>query len=214
MEKVIRHELNPPTGSPITMGEVVRKVSDATQRKAILVTDVGQNQMEAVRYFQFDEKRSVVTSGGAGTMGFGIPAAIGAKIAKPERTVCLFCGDGGFQMTMQELGTIIQEKMDVKIILMNNNYLGMVRQWQELFFQERYSSTPMVNPSFTAIAQAYGIPTRLVNQREELDDAIADMINSTNSYLLVVNVQEKSLVYPMTPAGGAVTTILLNENNK
>ena len=214
MEKVIRHELNPPAGSPITMGEVVRKVSDATQRKAILVTDVGQNQMEAVRYFQFDEKRSVVTSGGAGTMGFGIPAAIGAKIAKPERTVCLFCGDGGFQMTMQELGTIIQEKMDVKIILMNNNYLGMVRQWQELFFQERYSSTPMVNPSFTAIAQAYGIPTRLVNQREELDDAIADMINSTNSYLLVVNVQEKSLVYPMTPAGGAVTTILLNENNK
>ena len=121
---------------------------------------------------------------------------------------------GGLGMTMQELGTIIQEKMDVKIILMNNNYLGMVRQWQELFFQERYSSTPMVNPSFTAIAQAYGIPTRLVNQREELDDAIADMINSTNSYLLVVNVQEKSLVYPMTPAGGAVTTILLNENNK
>lgn len=214
MEKVIRHELNPPAGSPITMGEVVRKVSDATNRKAILVTDVGQNQMEAVRYFQFDEKRSVVTSGGAGTMGFGIPAAIGAKIAQPNRTVCLFCGDGGFQMTMQELGTIIQEGLDVKIILMNNNYLGMVRQWQELFFQERYSSTPMVNPSFTAIAQAYNIPTRLVNQREELDDAIAEMISSTNSYLLVVNVQEKSLVYPMTPAGGAVTTILLNENNK
>ena len=214
MEKVIRHELNPPAGSPITMGEVVRKVSDATNRKAILVTDVGQNQMEAVRYFQFEEKRSVVTSGGAGTMGFGIPAAIGAKIAKPERTVCLFCGDGGFQMTMQELGTIMQEGLDVKIILMNNNYLGMVRQWQELFYQERYSSTPMVNPSFTAIAQAYNIPTRMVNQREELDDAIAEMISSTNSYLLVVNVQEKSLVYPMTPAGGAVTTILLNENNK
>ncbi|MBO7160411.1 MAG: acetolactate synthase large subunit, partial [Paludibacteraceae bacterium] len=214
MEKVIRHELNPPSGSPITMGEVVRKVSDATQQKAILVTDVGQNQMEAVRYFQFEEKRSVVTSGGAGTMGFGIPAAIGAKIAKPNRTVCLFSGDGGFQMTMQELGTIIQENLDIKIILMNNNYLGMVRQWQELFYNQRYSSTPMVNPDFVAIANAYNIPTRMVSQREELDDAIADMINSTNSYLLVVNVQEKSLVYPMTPAGGAVTTILLNENNK
>ena len=214
MDKVIRHELNPPAGSPITMGEVVRKVSDATARKAILVTDVGQNQMEAVRYFQFEEKRSVVTSGGAGTMGFGIPAAIGAKIAQPERTVCLFCGDGGFQMTMQELGTIIQEKLDIKMILMNNNYLGMVRQWQELFFDQRYSSTPMVNPDFNAIAAAYGIPTRLVNKREELDDAINDMINSNNSYLLVVNVQEQSLVYPMTPAGGTVTTILLNENNK
>jgi acetolactate synthase-1/2/3 large subunit len=170
--------------------------------------------MVAVRYFQFDQKRSVVTSGGAGTVGFGIPAAIGAKIAQPHRTVCLFCGDGGFQMTMQELGTIIQENLDVKIILMNNNYLGMVRQWQELFFHQRYSSTPMINPSFTAIAQAYGIPTTLVNKREELDDAIADMLNSTNSYLLVVNVQEQSLVYPMTPAGGAVTTILLNENNQ
>ena len=214
MEKVIRHELNPPVGSPITMGEVVRKVSDATNRKAILVTDVGQNQMEAVRYFQFEEKRSVVTSGGAGTMGFGIPAAIGAKIAKPERTVCLFCGDGGFQMTMQELGTIIQEKLDIKMILMNNNYLGMVRQWQELFFDQRYSSTPMVNPDFTTIANAYNIPTKLVTKREDLDDAISDMINSDNSFLLVVNVQEQSLVYPMTPAGGSVTTILLNENNK
>lgn len=214
MEKVIRHELNPPIGSPITMGEVVRKVSDATNRKAILVTDVGQNQMEAVRYFQFEEKRSVVTSGGAGTMGFGIPAAIGAKIAKPERTVCLFCGDGGFQMTMQELGTIIQEKLDIKMILMNNNYLGMVRQWQELFFDQRYSSTPMVNPDFTTIANAYNIPTKLVTKREDLDDAISDMIKSDNSFLLVVNVQEQSLVYPMTPAGGSVTTILLNENNK
>lgn len=214
MDKVIRHELNPPVGSPITMGEVVRKVSDATNRKAILVTDVGQNQMEAVRYFQFEEKRSVVTSGGAGTMGFGIPAAIGAKIAKPERTVCLFCGDGGFQMTMQELGTIIQEKLDIKMILMNNNYLGMVRQWQELFFDQRYSSTPMVNPDFTTIANAYNIPTKLVTKREDLDDAISDMIKSDNSFLLVVNVQEQSLVYPMTPAGGSVTTILLNENNK
>ena len=214
MEKVICHELNPPVGSPITMGEVVRKVSDATNRKAILVTDVGQNQMEAVRYFQFEEKRSVVTSGGAGTMGFGIPAAIGAKIAKPERTVCLFCGDGGFQMTMQELGTIIQEKLDIKMILMNNNYLGMVRQWQELFFYQRYSSTPMVNPDFTTIANAYNIPTKLVTKREDLDDAISDMIKSDNSFLLVVNVQEQSLVYPMTPAGGSVTTILLNENNK
>ena len=119
--------------------------------------------MAAIRYFQFTEKRSVVTSGGAGTMGFGIPAAIGAKIAAPERTVCLFCGDGGFQMTMQELGTIMQENIGIKMIIMNNNFLGMVRQWQELFYNERYSSTPLVNPDFTTIARAYGIKSRLVD---------------------------------------------------
>lgn len=199
-----------PTEGPIKMGEVVRKISDATNRKAILVTDVGQNQMAAIRYFQFTEKRSVVTSGGAGTMGFGIPAAIGAKIAAPERTVCLFCGDGGFQMTMQELGTIMQENIGIKMIIMNNNFLGMVRQWQELFYNERYSSTPLVNPDFTTIASAYGIKSRLVNEREELDGAINEMLADDKSFLLIVNVDMKELIYPMIPAGGSVTNILIN----
>ena len=208
-DSVINKEVYPTEG-PIKMGEVVRKISDATNRKAILVTDVGQNQMAALRYFQFTEKRSVVTSGGAGTMGFGIPAAIGAKIAAPERTVCLFCGDGGFQMTMQELGTIMQENLGIKMIIMNNNFLGMVRQWQELFYNERYSSTPLVNPDFTTIASAYGIKSRLVNEREELDGAIGEMLSDDKSFLLIVNVDMKELIYPMIPAGGSVTNILIN----
>ena len=208
-DSVINKEVYPTEG-PIKMGEVVRKISDATNRKAILVTDVGQNQMAAIRYFQFTEKRSVVTSGGAGTMGFGIPAAIGAKIAAPERTVCLFCGDGGFQMTMQELGTIMQESLGIKMIIMNNNFLGMVRQWQELFYNERYSSTPLVNPDFTTIASAYGIKSRLVNEREELDGAINEMLADDKSFLLIVNVDMKELIYPMIPAGGSVTNILIN----
>ena len=208
-DSVINKEVYPTEG-PIKMGEVVRKISDATNRKAILVTDVGQNQMAAIRYFQFTEKRSVVTSGGAGTMGFGIPAAIGAKIAAPERTVCLFCGDGGFQMTMQELGTIMQENIGIKMIIMNNNFLGMVRQWQELFYNERYSSTPLVNPDFTTIASAYGIKSRLVNEREELDGAIGEMLADDKSFLLIVNVDMKELIYPMIPAGGSVTNILIN----
>ena len=208
-DSVINKEVYPTEG-PIKMGEVVRKISDATNRKAILVTDVGQNQMAAIRYFQFTEKRSVVTSGGAGTMGFGIPAAIGAKIAAPERTVCLFCGDGGFQMTMQELGTIMQENLGIKMIIMNNNFLGMVRQWQELFYNERYSSTPLVNPDFTTIASAYGIKSRLVNQREELDGAIGEMLSDDKSFLLIVNVDMKELIYPMIPAGSSVTNILIN----
>lgn len=208
-DSVINKEVYPTEG-PIKMGEVVRKISDATNRKAILVTDVGQNQMAAIRYFQFTEKRSVVTSGGAGTMGFGIPAAIGAKIAAPERTVCLFCGDGGFQMTMQELGTIMQENIGIKMIIMNNNFLGMVRQWQELFYNQRYSSTPLVNPDFTTIASAYGIKSRLVNEREELDGAIGEMLADDKSFLLIVNVDMKELIYPMIPAGGSVTNILIN----
>ena len=208
-DSVINKEVYPTEG-PIKMGEVVRKISDATNHKAILVTDVGQNQMAAIRYFQFTEKRSVVTSGGAGTMGFGIPAAIGAKIAAPERTVCLFCGDGGFQMTMQELGTIMQENLGIKMIIMNNNFLGMVRQWQELFYNQRYSSTPLVNPDFTTIASAYGIKSRLVNEREELDGAINEMLSDDKSFLLIVNVDMKELIYPMIPAGGSVTNILIN----
>lgn len=205
---VIRAELNPDDG-PITMGEVIRKVSIATNHEAVLVTDVGQNQMMAARYFQFTKKRSIVTSGGLGTMGFGLPASIGASFGAPDRTVCLFCGDGGLQMTIQELGTIMETGTTVKIILLNNNFLGMVRQWQEMFFNERYSSTPMKNPDYIKIASAYGIKGRSVHLREELDEAIQEMLQTEGSFLLEVGVVEKGMVYPMTPAGGKVTDILL-----
>ncbi len=208
-ERVIDKELHPTQCESLKMGEVVRTVSDATGSDAILVTDVGQNQMAALRYFRFKSKRSVVTSGGAGTMGFGIPAAIGAKIAAPERTVCLFCGDGGFQMTMQELGTIIQEKTGVKMILLNNNYLGMVRQQQELFFSRRYSSTPMLNPDFCAVAKAYGIATSHVTKREELSDAVKDMLKDDKPYLLVVEIEENGLVLPMVPPGKGNDDIII-----
>lgn len=209
-DKVIKKELFRESGQ-ITMGEVVRKVSEATENKAVLVTDVGQNQMMAARYFKYTQTRSIITSGGLGTMGFGIPAAMGAKIGAPERTVCLFCGDGGLQMTLQELGTIMQEQIGVKIILMNNHYLGMVRQWQELFFEERYSFTEMRNPDFVAIGKAYGIEGQEVNDRKDLEAAIADMLKDDKPYLLVVNVEKKGLVYPMIPAGACITNILLGE---
>lgn len=209
LRTVIEADLHPDESRDITMPEVVRKVSDATGGEAVLVTDVGQNQMAAIRYFRFKQPRSVVTSGGSGTMGFGIPAAIGAKIAAPDRTVCLFCGDGGFQMTEQELGVIMQEQTGVKIIILNNSYLGMVRQWQELFYNKRYSYTPMINPDFEMIAKAYGIPSRTVNVRDELDAAVADMLKDDKPYVLVVNTEEDGMVYPMVPAGGKVTDILV-----
>ncbi len=209
-EYVIKNELYPESG-PIKMGEVVNKVTEATGNNAILVTDVGQNQMMGVRYFKFNQSRSVVTSGGLGTMGFGLPAAIGAKFGAPDRTVCLFVGDGGLQMTIQELGTIMQSNVDVKIILLNNEFLGMVRQWQELFFQERYSETPMKNPDFVRLASAYNIPGHRVDKREELNDAIQEMLNTKGAFLLEVRVEKKGMVYPMVPAGTCVTNILLGE---
>ena len=209
-EKVIKHELQPESGY-LKMGEVIRKVSEATNNDAVLVTDVGQNQMMGVRYFQYNHTRSVVTSGGLGTMGFGLPAAIGAKFGAPERTVCFFTGDGGLQMTIQELGTIMQENLDVKIILLNNNFLGMVRQWQELFFHERYSFTEMVNPDFVSIAKAYGIAAREVQKREELDEAIQEMVNHKGAYLLVADVERFEMVYPMVPAGATVTNIIMGD---
>lgn len=205
---VVKDELFPTTGS-LKMGEVIHKVSEATNNDAVLVTDVGQHQMMAVRYFKYKQSRSVVTSGGLGTMGFGLPAAIGAKIGAPNRTVCLFVGDGGIQMTIQELGTIMQYNVDVKIIILNNHFLGMVRQWQELFFSERYSETTMKNPDFCMIANAYNIKSKIVDKREELDDAIAEMINHKGSYLLDVQVEAKGMVYPMIPSGTCVTNILL-----
>ncbi|MCH5328381.1 MAG: biosynthetic-type acetolactate synthase large subunit [Coprobacter sp.] len=212
-ETVIAPELFSSSG-PIQMGEVVRKVSEATGNRAVLVTDVGQNQMFGARYFKFTQTRSIVTSGGLGTMGFGLPAAIGAKIGAPDRTVCLFVGDGGLQMTVEELGVIMQYDIDVKIILLNNSFLGMVRQWQQLFFQERYSETPMSNPDFVTLASAYGIKGRRVETREQLDEAIAGMLAHRGAYLLDVAVEEKGMVFPMTPAGTCVTNIMLNVDEK
>ena len=209
-EKVIQREVHPESGE-MTMGEVIRKVSEATNNDAVLVTDVGQNQMMAARYFNFKQTRSMVTSGGLGTMGFGIPAAMGAKMGAPDRTVCMFAGDGGFQMTIQELGTIMQEQIGVKMIILNNHFLGMVRQWQEMFFEERYSFTEMTNPDFIAIAKAYRIEGTEVHKREELDAAIADMLKDDKPYLLVVNVEKKGMVYPMVPTGASVTNILLGD---
>lgn len=207
---VIQKELFPEEG-PLKMGEVIHKVSENADKNAILVTDVGQNQMMGVRYFKYHRTRSVVTSGGLGTMGFGLPAAIGARFGAPDRTVCLLVGDGGLQMTIQELGTIMQYNVNIKIILLNNEYLGMVRQWQELFFNERYSHTPMENPDFTQIASAYKIPSRIVEKREDLDDAIKEMFSTEGAFFLEARVLRKNMVYPMVPAGAAITNILLGD---
>ncbi len=206
--KVIEPALNPTEG-PLLMAEVVRKVSEATNHEAIMVTDVGQNQMFACRYFKFTKPRSVVTSGGCGTMGFGIPAAIGATFGAPDRTVCMFAGDGGLQMTIQEFGTIMEQQCPVKMILLNNNYLGNVRQWQYMFFDKRYSFTPMVNPDYELIAKGYGIPCRTVVDRKDLDAAIREMLDTKGPYLLQCAVLEEDNILPMTPPGGNVDEMLL-----
>ncbi len=206
-EKVTKKALNPIEG-PLLMGEVARKVSEATGNSAILVTDVGQNQLMSSRYFKYTLPRSILTSGGLGTMGYGLPAAIGAKIAMPHRTVCLFTGDGGFQMNIQELGTIMEQGVAVKMILLNNNYLGNVRQWQEMFFNHRYSWTPMLNPDYSLIASGYGIPSRLVTERSEIDDAINEMLAAETPFLLHVAVKEEANVMPMTPPGATVSEMI------
>ena len=206
--QVIEKEVFPKEG-PINMGEVVNAVSEATHNEAILVTDVGQNQMMACRYFKFTKPRSIVTSGGMGTMGFCLPAAIGATFGRPDRTVCAFMGDGGLQMTMQELGTVMEQKSPVKIILMNNNYLGNVRQWQAMFFNRRYSFTPMMNPDYMQIASAYGIASRRVMSREELNDGIQEMLSTDGPFLLEVCVVEEGNVLPMTPPGSSVNYMLM-----
>jgi len=211
-EKVIERELHP-VGQKMTMGEVVAKVSEATGYRQIVVTDVGQNQMLTARYSRFAEPRSIVTSGGLGTMGFGLPAAIGAKMGCPERTVCFFSGDGGLQMTIQELGTIMEYGTAVKIILLNNNFLGNVRQWQALFFNGRFSQTPLVNPDFIMIANAYGIKAENVETRDKLDEAIHRMLDHDGPYLLNVNIDETDMVFPMTPAGGNVDFVMLNSTD-
>ena len=207
-EKVIRPELHPATNS-LSMGEVVRAVSNATQHEAVLVTDVGQNQMMSARYFKYTKERSIITSGGLGTMGFGLPAAIGATFGAPERTVCVFMGDGGLQMNIQELGTIMEQKAPVKIICLNNNYLGNVRQWQAMFFNRRYSFTPMLNPDYMKVASAYDIPSKRAFTREELKEAIAEMLATDGPFLLEACVVEEGNVLPMTPPGGSVNQMLL-----
>ncbi|QIU97285.1 biosynthetic-type acetolactate synthase large subunit [Bacteroides faecium] len=207
-EKVIRPELHPATNS-LSMGEVARAVSDATHHEAVLVTDVGQNQMISARYFKYSKERSIITSGGLGTMGFGLPAAIGATFGAPERTVCAFMGDGGLQMNIQELGTIMEQKAPVKIICLNNNYLGNVRQWQAMFFNRRYSFTPMLNPDYMKIASAYEIPSKRVFTREELKEAIKEMLATDGPFLLEACVVEEGNVLPMTPPGGSVNQMLL-----
>ena len=206
--KVIDKAIHPKSGA-LLMAEVVRKVSEASNNEAILVTDVGQNQMFGCRYFKFTKGRSVVTSGGCGTMGFGLPAAIGATFGAPDRTVCLFCGDGGLQMTIQELGTIMEQGAPVKIILLNNSYLGNVRQWQAMFFNHRYSFTPMLNPDYELIAKAYGIPAKTVVERKNLDAAIKEMLSTDGPYLLQCAVLEEDNVLPMTPPGANVDCMML-----
>ena len=203
-EKVVRLELHPATEA-LSMGEVARAVSEATNHEAVLVTDVGQNQLLAARYFKYKKERSIVTSGGLGTMGFGLPAAIGATFGAPERTVCAFMGDGGLQMNLQELGTVMEQRAPVKIICLNNNYLGNVRQWQAMFFNRRYSFTPMMNPDYMQIAAAYRIPSRRVFTRQELGEAVCEMLATDGPFLLEVCVVEEGNVLP----GGSVNQMLL-----
>ena len=206
--RVITPALQPVDG-PLLMGEVVDAVAQATDGEAILVTDVGQNQMFACRYFRYKKKRSVVTSGGLGTMGFGLPAAIGATFGDPQRTVCLFTGDGGLQMSIQEFGTIMEQHAPVKIILLNNNYLGNVRQWQEMFFDRRYSFTRMLNPDYEKICNGYGIGYGVVTRRAQLHGEIVKMLATEGAYLLECAVKEETDVLPMTPPGSSVDEMLL-----
>ena len=207
-EKVIKKDTFPEKEG-LTMGEAVRITSEKTNHNAVLVTDVGQQQMVASRYFKFSQSKSNVTSGGLGTMGYGIPAAMGAQLGAKDRTVCCFVGDGGFQMTLQELGTIVQNKLPVKIILLNNNFLGMVRQWQQLFFEKRYSFTELHNPDFITIAKGFGMAGHKVTKRDELSDGIQRMIDHDGPYLLEVVVEKEDNVFPMVPTGASVSDIIL-----
>ena len=210
-EKVSGPETAPADG-PINMGEVVAQVAELSGHRAVIVTDVGQNQLMGARYSRFAQTRSFISSGGLGTMGFGLPAAIGAKIGAPDRQVCVFVGDGGIQMTLQEFGTIMQEGTAVKVVLLNNNWLGNVRQWQELFYERRYSQTRMLNPDYSLIAKAYGIRYRCVEDRAELADAVREMLDAPEAFLLDARVREEGMVYPMVPGGRRMDEILLNKD--
>lgn len=196
-------------GDKIKMGEAVNLLSNKTKGEAVVVTDVGQHQMITNRYYRFKKRNSIVTSGGAGTMGFALPAAFGAKVAVPEREVVAVIGDGGFQMTLQELGTIAQSGLPVKIIILNNNFLGMVRQWQQLFFDNRYSFVELQNPDFITIAKGFGIAGHTVSDRAELSDSLDTLLNSDKPYLLEIVCEKEENVFPMVPAGGCVTSVRL-----
>ncbi|MDX9908682.1 MAG: biosynthetic-type acetolactate synthase large subunit [Mariniphaga sp.] len=211
--KIIEKELYPEKPG-LTMGETVRIVGEKTNNEAILVTDVGQHQMIASRYFKFRQPRSNVTSGGLGTMGFGLPASIGAQLAAPDRTVITFIGDGGFQMSIQELGTISQDNIPVKMIILNNNFLGMVRQWQQLFFEKRYSFTGLKNPDFITIAKGYGIEGHKVESRDDLEGSIQKMIDYKGPYLLEVMIEKEDNVFPMVPSGASVSEVILEPELK
>lgn len=206
--EVIDKELHP-TSDELTMGEVVRVLNELTGGDAIIVTDVGQHQMVACRYAEFVRSRSNITSGGLGTMGFGLPAAIGAKMGAEDRQVVCVVGDGGFQMTLQELGVIMQNNVNVKILLLNNSFLGMVRQWQQLFFDKRYAETEMKNPDFQMLSQSFGIATNQCSQRDQLKDALKEMLEHPKSFLLEVVVGKENNVFPMVPAGASVAEIRL-----
>lgn len=207
-DKVIKNDIHP-TKVGLTMGEVIKEINIQSKGEAAIVTDVGQHQMIACRYAEFNKTKSNITSGGLGTMGFGLPAAIGAKMAAPEREVVSISGDGGYQMTIQELGTIFQQKAAVKVVVLNNEFLGMVRQWQQLFFDKRYASTEMVNPNFVAIAEGYYIKAKKVTKREELADAVKEMMASKEAYFLEVCVEKEGNVFPMIPTGASVSDVRL-----
>lgn len=208
VEAVIQKELNPTEGE-MTMGEVIKQLNDLTHGEAVIVTDVGQHQMVACRYAKFNNTRSNVTSGGLGTMGFALPAAIGAKFGALNRTVVAIIGDGGFQMTLQELGTIMQTGIDVKIIILNNHFLGMVRQWQELFNDRRYSFVDIQSPNFVTVASGYGIAGKSINERDDLQPALKEMLDHNGSFLLEVMVTKENNVFPMVPQGCSVSEIRL-----
>ncbi|HVU54197.1 MAG TPA: biosynthetic-type acetolactate synthase large subunit [Puia sp.] len=208
VDAVIHEELNP-TAEQMTMGEVMKVLNEHTGGNAIIVTDVGQHQMVACRYARFNQSHSNITSGGLGTMGFGLPAAIGAKFGAPDRTVVSISGDGGFQMTLQELGTIMQSEIDVKILVLNNRFLGMVRQWQQLFHDKRYSFVDITSPDFVTVAKGYGIAGKSIDKRKDLEQAVKEMLDHKGSYLLEVFVGKENNVFPMVPQGCSVAEIRL-----
>jgi acetolactate synthase-1/2/3 large subunit len=208
-EKVIRRDVHPESDK-MHMGEVVNMLSEITEGEAIIVTDVGQHQMASARYYGFQKRNSWITSGGLGTMGFGIPAGMGVAFAKPDRPIVVIVGDGGFQMTVQELGTIAQYNLPVKIVLLNNNFLGMVRQWQELFFQGRYASTELVNPDFLKISEGFGVPSKQLSQRDLLKKELKELLAIDGPFMLEVKVEKEGNIFPMVPAGGTVSEMRLD----
>ena len=207
-DSIINNDIHP-TKKGLTMGEVIEQINLASGNKAVIVSDVGQHQMIACRYAKFSQTKSNITSGGLGTMGFALPAAIGAKMGAMDREVVAIIGDGGYQMTIQELGVIFQHKVPVKIVVLNNDHLGMVRQWQELFFEKRYASTVMVNPDFVKIAEGYSIEAKRVSEREDLKSTIEYMMASKEPFFLEVKVEQEDNVFPMIPSGASVSEIRL-----